>query len=170
MVSPSSISRSILMEEMIKMAVYGYNELQTIQPGASALLNDITPCNRGLVIHRPGSGVLSLRGSSGNPCNRFARYRVSYSCNIALPEGATPGEIQVALAIGGELIPLSTAAATPTAVDAFWNVHSVADIDVPLCCCDTVSLNNASVSATPATTPAPVIQMRNLVIEVQRTA
>lgn len=152
------------------MAVYGYNELQTIQPGVSALLNDIAPCNRGLVIHRPGSGILTLKGSSGNPCNRFARYRVSYSCNIALPTGATPGEIQVGLAIGGELIPISIAAATPTVVDAFWNVHSFADVDVPICCCDTVSLENASVSATPATTPPPVIQMRNLIIDVQRIA
>ena len=152
------------------MAEFTYNEVQLIQPGAPALLNTAIGCNRGYVIHRPGSGILTLRGITNNPCNRFARYRVSFDGNIAVPEGGTAGEIQLAIAIGGEVVPTSIAAATPTAVDAYWNVSGFAIIDVPAGCCYTVSVENASVSADPTTTPAPALNLRNLNVEVSRQA
>lgn len=151
------------------MAEYVYNEVQLVQPGTAALLNDGIRCNRGLVLHRPGSGILTLRGSNGS-CPGFARYRVSYDGNIAIPEGGTPGEIQLALAIDGEIVPTSIAAATPTVAEAFWNVSGFAIIDVPSCCCYTCSVENASVSADPATTPAPALDLRNLNVEVTRLA
>ena len=152
------------------MAEYTYNEIQLIQPGGAAVLNTAIGCNRGYVIHRPGSGILTLRGAVNNPCSKFARYRVAYDGNIAVPEGGTAGEIQLALAIGGEVVPTSIAAATPTAVDAYWNVSGFAIVDVPAGCCYTVSVENASVSATPATTPAPALNLRNLNVEVTRLA
>lgn len=152
------------------MAEYVYNDIQLVQPGASALLNDAIRCNRGYVIHRPGSGILTLRGAVNNPCNGFARYRVSYDGNIAIPEGGTAAEIQLAIAIGGEVVPTSIAAATPTVANAYWNVSGFAIIDVPSCCCYTVAVENASVSATPATTPAPALNLRNLNVEVTRLA
>ena len=71
------------------MAEYTYNEIQLIQPGASALLNTTIGCNKGNVIHRPGSGILTLRGLVNNPCAYFARYRVSFDGNSAVPEGGT---------------------------------------------------------------------------------
>ena len=152
------------------MAEYIYNEVQLLQPSASALLNDAIGCNRGYVIHRPGSGILTLRGIVNNPCAGFARYRVAFDGNIAVPEGGTAGEIQLALAIGGEIIPTSIAAATPAAVDQYWNVNGFAIIDVPKGCCYTVSVDNASVSADPATTPASALNLRNLNVEVTRLA
>ena len=151
------------------MAEYVYNEIQLVQPGAAAILDDGIRCNRGLVLHRPGSGILTLRGS-GNVCPGFARYRVSYDGNIAVPEGGTAGEIQLALALDGEIIPTSIAAATPAAVDQYWNVNGFAIIDVPSCCCYTCSVRNASVSADPATTPASALNLRNLNVEVTRLA
>lgn len=151
------------------MAEYVYNEIQLVQPGAAALLDDGIRCNRGLVLHRPGSGILTLRGS-GNACPGFARYRVAYDGNIAVPEGGTAGEIQLALAIDGEIVPTSIAAATPAAVDQYWNVNGFAIIDVPSCCCYTCSVRNASVSADPATTPASALNLRNLNVEVTRIA
>ena len=151
------------------MAEYVYNEIQLVQPGAAAILDDGIRCNRGLVLHRPGSGILTLRGS-GNACPGFARYRVSYDGNIAVPEGGTAGEIQLALALDGEIIPTSIAAATPAAVDQYWNVNGFAIIDVPSCCCYTCSVRNASVSADPATTPASALNLRNLNVEVTRIA
>jgi len=151
------------------MAEYVYNEIQLVQPGAAAILDDGIRCNRGLVLHRPGSGILTLRGS-GNACPGFARYRVSYDGNIAVPEGGTAGEIQLALAIDGEIVPTSIAAATPAEVDQYWNVNGFAIIDVPSCCCYTCSVRNASVSADPATTPAPALNLRNLNVEVTRIA
>lgn len=152
------------------MAEFIYNDVQLIQPGAQALLETAIGCNRGLVIHRPGSGILTLRGRVNNPCAQFARYRVAYDGNIAVPDGGTPGEIQLALAIGGEVVPTSIAAATPTVANAYWNVNGFAIIDVPAGCCYTVSVENASVSADPATTPASALNLRNLNVEVTRLA
>lgn len=152
------------------MAEFVYNEIQLIQPGASALLNTAIGCNRGMVLHRPGSGILTLRGIVNNPCARFARYRVAYDGNVAVPEGGTAGEIQLGLAIDGEVVPTSIAAATPTAVDAYWNVSGFAIIDIPVGCCYAVAVENASVSADPATTPAPALNLRNLNVEVTRLA
>ena len=151
------------------MAEYVYNEVQLVQPGAAAILNDGIPCNKGLVMHRAGSGILTLRGSNGG-CQQFARYRVSFDGNIAVPEGDTPGEIQLALAIDGETVPTSIAAATPTVANAYWNVNGFAIIDVPACCCYTCSVRNASVSADPATAPALALNLRNLNVEVTRIA
>ena len=151
------------------MAEFVYNEIQLVQPGEAALLNDGIRCNRGLVLHRPGSGILTLRGS-GNGCPGFARYRVNFDGNIAVPTGGTVGEIQLALAIDGEIVPTSIAAATPAAVENYWNVNGFAIIDVPSCCCYTCSVRNASVSATPETTPAPALNLRNLNVEVTRLA
>ena len=152
------------------MAEFIYNEIQLVQPGATALLDTAIGCNRGYVLHRPGSGILTLRGIVNNPCSRFARYRVAFDGNIAVPEGGTAGEIQLAIAIDGEIVSTSIAAATPTVVDAYWNVSGFAIIDVPAGCCYTVSVENASVSETPATTPAPALNLRNLNVEVTRLA
>lgn len=152
------------------MAEFVYNEVQLVQPGAAAVLNTAIGCNRGYVLHRAGSGILTLRGIVNNPCGRFARYRVAYDGNIAVPEGGTAGEIQLALAIDGEIIPTSIAAATPAAVDQYWNVNGFAIIDVPAGCCYTVSVRNASVSADPTTTPASTLNLRNLNVEVTRLA
>lgn len=152
------------------MAEFIYNDEQLIQPGAAALLETAIGCNRGYVLHRPGSGILTLRGMVNNPCSRFARYRVAFDGNIAIPEGGTAGEIQLAIAIDGEIVPTSIAAATPTVAEAYWNVSGFAIIDVPAGCCYTVSVENASVSDTPATTPASALNLRNLNVEVTRLA
>lgn len=152
------------------MAEYTYNEIQLVQPGAAAVLNTAIGCNKGYVIHRPGSGILTLRGMVNNPCAQIARYKVAFDGNIAIPEGGTAGEIQLALAIGGEVVPTSIAAATPAAAEQYWNVSGFAIVDVPKGCCYTVSVENASVSADPATTPAPALNLRNLNVEVSRQA
>lgn len=152
------------------MAEFIYNEVQQIPGGSPALLNDAIPCNRGYVIHRPGSGILTLRGVVNNPCSRFARYRVAYDGNIAVPTAVAPQEIQVGLALGGEILQSSIAAATPTAAEAYWNVSGFAIVDVPVGCCYTIAVENATVSENPATTPVIPIDMRNLNVEVTRLA
>ena len=152
------------------MAEFIYNDVQLVQPGAAALLETAIGCNRGYVLHRAGRGILTLRGIVNNPCARFARYRVAFDGNIAVPEGGTAGEIQLAIAIDGEIVPTSIATATPTAVDAYWNVSGFAIIDVPSGCCYTISVENASVSETPTTTPASALNLRNLNVEVTRLA
>ena len=126
------------------MAEYVYPLDQTVQAGQNVLLQDSIPCNKGYVIHRNGSGILTLRGIVNNPCGRFARYLVEFNGNIAIPEGGTPGEIYLALAIDGEALQTSLARVTPTVAEAFFNVTSVAYITVPAGCCTTISVENTS--------------------------
>ena len=126
------------------MAEYVYAQDQEVLANENVLLQDSIPCNRGYVIHRNGSGILTLRGIVNNPCARFARYFVEFNGNIALPEGGTPGEISLALAIDGEPLQTSKARVTPTAAEAFFNVTSVAFITVPAGCCVTISVENTS--------------------------
>lgn len=152
------------------MAEFVYNPIQVVEPGQNVLLEDSIRCNRGLVIHRNGSGIITLRGIVNNPCCRFARYQVTFNANIAVPDGGTAGPIAVALAIDGEAIQTSRAIVTPAAVDEYFNVTSTAIIDVPVGCCYTISIENVSVSATPATVPAPEINVQNANLVVARIA
>ena len=126
------------------MAEYVYNLDQQVAAGQNVLLQDSIPCNKGYVIHRNGSGILTLRGIVNNPCAQFARYLVEFNGNIAVPEGETPGEISVAIAISGEAIQTSKARVTPTVAEAFFNVTSVANITVPAGCCYNIAIENTS--------------------------
>lgn len=152
------------------MAEFGYNEVQTVQPGAGALLNNIRPCTRRpqLVMHEDQSPLIYLRGVC-NPCS-MADYEIKWSANIAVPEGGTAGEIQLALAMDGQIIPLTIGAATPAAAEDYWNVSGVKTVRVAMGCCPSVEIVNASVSPTPATVPAPAISIRNLNVAVNRVA
>lgn len=154
------------------MAEFGYNEVQTLAPGEAAILQDLRPCNRRpqLVLHENLSPTISLRGIVNNPCCGFADYLVKFSGNIAISEGGTAGEIQLALSQEGQILPLTIAAATPAAAEQYWHVSGEKTFRVPAGCCPSITVVNASVSATPATTPAPTIDIRNLNVTVVRTA
>lgn len=152
-------------------AEYGYVAAQTLQPGASAILENVRPCNKcpQNVVHDNLTPNLLLRGIVRNPCcNARAQYDVTFSGNIALAEGATVGEIQLALSVSGFVRPLTIAAATPAAVGDYWHVSGEATIDVPAGSDVNVAVVNASVGETPATTPA--IDVRNLNVKVKREA
>lgn len=152
-------------------AEYGYVAVQTLQPGASAILENVRPCNKcpQNVVHDNLTPNLLLRGIVRNPCcNARAQYDVTFSGNIALAEGATVGEIQLALSVSGFVRPLTIAAATPAAVGDYWHVSGEATIDVPAGSDVNVAVVNASVGETPATTPA--IDVRNLNVKVKREA
>ena len=143
------------------MAEYVYNPVQEVEAGQNVLLQDSIPCNRGYVIHRNGSGILTLRGIVNNPCAKFARYKVEFNGNIAIPTGGTAGEISLALAIDGEPLQTSRARVTPTVVNAYFNVTSVANVTVPAGCCLTISVENTS---------GVSIDVQNANLTVDRTA
>lgn len=116
---------------------------QNVPYGQNLLLADSIPCNRGYVVHRNGSGILTLRGiTSGCAC--FARYQVTFNGNIAVPEGGTAAAIAVALAIDGEPLASSRAIVTPAAAEQYFNVTSTAIITVPKGCCYTVAVENVN--------------------------
>ena len=152
------------------MAEVTYNPIQLVQPNQPVLLNTSIPCNKGYVYHRNESGIVTLRGIVNNACGCFARYQVTFNGNIAVPEGTAVGEIGVALSLDGEPILTSRAVVTPAAVDEYFNVTSTAIITVPRGCCFNVSVENVSESATPATTPAPAINVQNANMTVTRIA
>lgn len=151
------------------MAEFTYNPIQLVQPNQAVILNDSIRCNKGYVLHRNESGLVTLRGIVNNSCNCYARYQVTFNGNIAVPEGGTAGPISVALAIDGEPILTSNAIVTPAAVDEYFNVTSTAIITVPKGCCFNVSVENTSAGATP-TDPAPAINVQNANLTVSRIA
>lgn len=156
------------------MAEFTKNEVQTVNPNQPVTLDTSIGCNKGYVYHRKGSGIVTLRGITNN-C--FARYQVTFNGNIAIPSTGVVGPIAVSLAIDGEPILTSRAIATPAAVATdppttanFFNVTSTAIVDVPKGCCENISVENVSESATPATTPAPAILVQNANLTVARIA
>ena len=142
------------------MAEFTYNPVQTVNANQPVILNNSIPCNKGYIYHRNESGVVTLRGIVNN-CNAcFARYKVTFNANIAVPEGGTAGPISIAVSQSGEPILTSRAVVTPTAVDAYFNVTSPAIIDVPRGCCFDISVENISDSGDPIN-----VQNANLVVE-----
>ena len=147
------------------MAEYTYPSSQVVQPNENVILQSSIPCNKGYVVHRDNSGILTLRGITTG-CNKFARYQVTFNGNIAVPTGGTAGPIAIAIAIGGEVVKTSRAIVTPAAVGDFFNVTCTAIIDVPSGCCCNISIENTSpavADATVVTSPVEVVDA-NLVV------
>lgn len=131
------------------------NALQTVESNQNVLFTETPVCGSCSIIHREGSGLVTLRGIT-NQCR--ARFKAFFSGNIGLPEDGTVEAISLALAINGEAVPASTMIVTPAAAEEFTNVASAVFIDVPAGCCVTVSVKNTS-------TQAIDVQNANLIIE-----
>lgn len=153
------------------MAEFTYNPIQLVQPNQPVVLNTTIGCNKGYVIHRNESGIVTLRGIVNNPTSCFARYQVTFNGNIAIPEGGAITPIAVAIAENGEARPTSRAIYTPTAVDVYGNVTSTAIITVPRGCCFQVSVRYISgVTGDAATVPTPSIEVINANLVINRIA
>ena len=131
------------------------NAIQLVQPNQNVLFTETAVAGNSSIVHREGSGLVSMRGLTQQ--NR-ARFRVSFGGNIAVPTDETVGPISLAIAINGEAIPATTMIVTPTVVDAYFNVFSAIFLDVPSGCCSQVSIKNIS--------EIPVnVQNANLIVE-----
>lgn len=149
------------------MAEYLANAVQAVSLNQPALFDASIPCNKGYVYHEDGTGIFILRGITQN-C--FARYQVTFNGNIAVPEGGTPGQIAIALTVNGEPRLTSRAIVTPAAVDEYFNVTSTALITVPRGCCFTLSVRSVPATEDPTVTPAPVIELQNANLVINRVA
>lgn len=109
------------------------------------------PC----IVHRAGSGIVTLRGLT-NQCK--ARFKISFGANIAIPTGGTVEAISASLAINGEPLNSATATVTPAAVENFFNIYIAAFVEVPRGCCVTIAAENSS-------TQAISISNSNLIVE-----
>lgn len=123
------------------MAEFANTFVQQIAASANAVFTETPVQPKGCVVHRDGSGVITLRGIT-NQC--FARYLVVFGGNIAIPTGGTVEEISVALSVGGEALGSATATVTPAAVENFFNVSAFAYVDVPRGCCVTIGVKNVN--------------------------
>lgn len=142
---------------------------QNVAFGQNLLLADSIPCNRGYVLHRNGSGILTLRGIV-NGCGCFARYQVTFVGNIAVPTGGTAAAIAMALAIDGEPLQSSRAITTPAAVEQYQNVTCTANITVPKGCCYTIAVENVDAGAGGALVDQQTISVADGNLTVTRTA
>lgn len=131
------------------------NELQTVLAGANVQFTDTVVPGKACTMHRPGSGLVSLRGLT-DQCR--ARYKISFGGNIAVPTGGAVGAISLAIAIDGEAIAVTTMTVTPAAVEEFFNVFGAVYLDIPRGCCSQISVRNVN-------TQAIEVQNANLIIE-----
>ena len=131
------------------------NAIQTVAANANVLFTDTVVGGNCAIMHRDGSGLVTLRGLT-NQCR--ARFRVSFGGNIALPTGGTVGPISLAIAVNGEPVASTTMISTPAAVEEFNNVFSAIFLDIPKGCCSQISVRNIS--------DQPIdVQNANLIVE-----
>ena len=117
------------------------NALQVVEANQNVIFTETAVCGSNSIIHREGSGLVSLRGIT-NQCR--ARFKVFFSGNIAVPTGETVGPISLAIAVNGEGVGPTTMIVTPAAVEQFFNVASAIYLDVPCGCCSQTSVKNIS--------------------------
>ena len=131
------------------------NAIQTVEAGSNVLFTDEAVPGNCSIMHRDGSGLVTLRGLT-TQCR--ARYRVSFGGNIAIPTGGTVEPISLAIAVNGEPVAATTMISTPAAVEEYFNVFSAIFLDVPKNCCFQISVKNIN-------TQAIEVQNANLIIE-----
>lgn len=131
------------------------NAVQTVAANQNVIFTDTPVKGSCSIVHRDGSGLITLRGIT-NQCR--ARFKATFGANVAIPTGGTVGPISLAIAINGEQVAASTMISTPAAVEQFNNVSSSLFLDVPVGCCYTISVKNL-------TTDDVDIENANLIIE-----
>lgn len=131
------------------------NAIQEVNENRNVLFTDTVVCGSCSIVHREGSGLVSLKGLTSQ-CR--ARYRISFGANIAIPTGGTVGPISLAIAIDGEPVATTTMIETPAAVEEYSNVFSAIFLDIPKGCCSQISVINVSDQAIE-------VQNANLIVE-----
>ena len=134
------------------------NLLQTVAVNQNVLFTDTVVPGNCSIVHRDGSGLVTMRGIT-NQCR--ARFRVSFGGNIAIPTSDAIAPISLAIAINGEPVATTTMTITPATGEQFGNVFSAVFIDVPAGCCSQVSVKNISTQA---------IEVKNANLIVERVA
>lgn len=138
------------------MAEYTANAVQPVAVNQNVLFYETpVPPQSCDISHREGSGIITLKGGS---CCQSKRYKATFSGNMAIPTGGTPGQISLALALNGEPIDATRMIFTPTVAERYGNVSSSIYINITNGCCMQLSVEN--VSAIPIE-----VQNANIIIE-----
>ena len=131
------------------------NAAQTVAANQNILFTETAVPGSCSILHRDGSGLVTLRGLT-RQCR--ARFKVTFGGNIAIPTTGTVGAIRLAIAIDGEPVPTTTMIATPSSGEEYFNVFSAIYLDVPAGCCITIAVENIS-------TQPILVQNANLIVE-----
>lgn len=137
------------------MAEYTADTVQTVGVNQNVLFTSDAVCGNCSIMHRQGSGLITLRGIT-KQCR--ARFKVFFSGNIAIPTGGVVAPIALSIATNGEGVNSTSMIQTPAAANQFNNVASAIFLDVPAGCCTQISVKNIS------TQPINV-QNANLIVE-----
>lgn len=140
------------------MAEFTANALQVVETNQNILFTDTAIPGNCSIVHRDGSGLVTLRGLTSNQCR--ARFKVTFGGNIAVPTGETVGPVSVAIAINGEPIASTRMIVTPAAVEEYFNIGRSVNIDIPKGCCSQVSIKNTSLNGLSVN-----VQNANLIVE-----
>lgn len=149
-------------------AEYLANAVQDVSLNAPVNFTASIPCTKGYVYHEDETGIFILRGITCGQC--FATYQVTFNGNIAIPEGGTVVPIAIAITVNGEPRLTSRAIFTPAAVEDYGNVTSTAIIKVPRGCCFSISIEAVPATTDPTVTPAPVLEVQNANLVIDRIA
>lgn len=117
------------------------NALQTVGTFRDLLFTDTAVPGNCSMMHREGSGLVTLRGVT-NQCR--ARFRVSFGANVAIPTGGTVAPITVEISVNGEPLAETTMISTPAAIEEFNNISRVLFLNVPSGCCTQISVKNTT--------------------------
>ena len=131
------------------------NAIQTVAANQNIQFTETAIPGSCSMIHREGSGLVTLRGLT---TQARARFRVQFGGNVALSTGATVAPVQLVIAVGGEPILSTQMIVTPAAVGNYFNVSASIFLDVPAGCCQNISVKNTG-------TTSADIQNANLIIE-----
>lgn len=135
------------------------NAVQTVLSNQDVLYTETAVTgNNCSILHRQGSGLVTLRGLTSQ-CR--ARFKAYFFGNVAVPADGTAGPVSLAFSLNGEPIASTTMTSTPTAVSAFNNVSDMIYIDVPKGCCSQIAVRNVGTTA---------IQVKNANLIVERVA
>lgn len=138
------------------------NAIQTVATNNNILFTETAVPGNCSIVHRQGSGLVTLRGLT-QQCR--ARFRVTFGGNVAIPAGTTvttPISIILALAINGEPVNTTTMISTQGMAEGYQNIFSSIFLDVPAGCCSQISVKNI--------TPNQSVNVQNANLIVERVA
>ena len=131
------------------------NVLQTVNANQNILFTDVVTEGNCSIVHRPGSGLVSLRG---NTCQCRARFKITFGGNVGIPTGGTVEAISLAISVDGEPVGPTTMIVVQAAVENLHNVFSAIFLDVPKGYNMQVAVENTSEQAI-------IVQNANLIVE-----
>lgn len=136
------------------MAEFTAVATQTVAQNSNIVWTDTPVPGNCSIIHREGSGLVTLRALPNGQCR--SRFRVTFGANLAAVTAASA--VSLAIAINGEPVSSSSMIVTPAAVGEYFNVSSSVYLDIPTNYCSQISVENTSAQSVS-------VQNANLIVE-----